>query len=754
MKKKLQLLCLTFISTLLLNAQKQPEGRTCGTSIPPKEWDEWFNKEVEKFKTSKQSSKSQAINYTIPVVVHIIHSGGAVGVGDNISQAQVIDQINIINNDFAGTGAFANTVPAAFAPVLANCNINFCLAVIDFSGGVMPEPGIDRVDISTLPGVTLPPNGFSMATINNQIKPPTIWDPSRYCNMWVLKLQNGLLGYATFPAGTTLPGIAGGGNATNDGVVMGHNYFGSVGSAAGSAPYHLGRTTTHELGHWLGIRHVWGDGNCLTDFCDDTPWAKQSNFGCPAPPAFVNRCGAGQSPNGEMTMNFMDYTNDPCMYMFTLDQRTRMQTAMSQGTYRNLLGTHGLCAVAPTSTAPADASYTLSAEPCWGLPFTPNNTSSGSPTPTFTWVCVPGASFNPSPFVAQPAITLPTSGSYTLTLVASNALGTSSYSMQLYNVPQCPKPPVCLDTLRMIMKEDTLTTYNASPNNFYLGCQTGYVGFLTGTNCFKDKEFAQYYPETTYSETPMPQVNSVIVLFDKKGTKATASTSATPIFCKVYGGSGPGGPGSLLGQTSDSLGKIAAITATDQVTFIGDPTVLYGSDILVHKFDFPMPVVLPTSGFYSSVETPYTSPVDSIKIFSSTRHNAAIDSSAWVLLANINNWRTMRYHKSAKIQLAILPQISCRPVVGISENNAFSSNISVLPNPGSGIFNLVITLPKQEDIRINIFNVLGELISANQVNNVSNEVFTIDLTNKQDGIYFVDISNGVQRVTKKIILNK
>jgi len=753
MKKKLQLFCFALLSGFLLNAQT-PSGRTCGTPVPSKEWDEWFNKEVEKFRIKNEAAKSQAINYTIPVVVHIIHSGGAVGAGDNISQAQVIDQINIVNNDFAGTGTFVTNVPAPFAPLVANCNIQFCLAVTDPTNGVMAEPGIDRVAASAIPGVgAVPPGGFPMGTINNTIKPATIWDPTRYCNMWVLKLTSGLLGYATFPAGTTLPGVTGGGSATNDGVVMGQQYFGSVGTASTSTPYHLGRTTTHELGHWLGLRHVWGDGNCLTDYCNDTPWAKQSNYGCPAPPAFVNRCGAGQSPNGEMTMNFMDYTDDPCMYMFTTDQRTRMQTAMSQGTFRTLLGTHGLCTVAPPVTGPAVASFTIDGEPCFGTAFTPSNTSTGGPAPTFTWVCIPSASFNPNAFVAQPSITFPAAGNYTLTLTASNSLATSSATMALMNLQPCPKPPVCIDTLKMIQKIDTFATYIAPTNSFVLGCQSGWTGFLTGTNCYKDKEFAQFYPGTTYSETPLPQVNSIIVLFSKKGTKATATTSATPIYCKVYGGTGTSGPGSMLGQISDSLGKIAAITPTTQIKFVGDTNVVYANNIIVHKFNFPSPVILPTSGFFGSVQTPYTSAADSMQIYSNTKTNLSNDSSSW-LLVYANNWRTFRYQRSSKIQLAIFPQITCRPVVGVQETSQFASNISIMPNPNSGIFNLIFTLPKHQKVSIHIFNSIGQLISSNAAENVSSNLFTIDLSSKPGGIYFIEISNGNERVTKKVVISK
>jgi hypothetical protein len=731
------------------------QGRSCGTQIPSKEWDNWFNAEVAKFALKNQANKGQMVNYTIPVIVHIIHSGGAVGVGDNVSQAQVGDQINILNADFAGTGFNVGNLPVVFQPALANTNISWCLAVTDPSGAVLPEPGISRITATTIPGITnVPGSGFTTTQIDNTIKPATIWNPVQYCNIWILKLQNGLLGYATFPAGTTLPGVAGGGSATTDGVVCGHNYFGSIGTAT-APPYQYGRTASHELGHWLGLRHIWGDGNCLTDYCNDTPWAKQSNFGCPPLPAYVNRCGAGQSPNGEMVMNFMDYTDDPCMYMFTNDQRTRMQTAMSQGTYRSLLGTHGLCTIATPSPMPATAIFSLDVEPCVGQPFTPQNSSTGGPSPTFNWMAFPGAAFFPNPNVASPAITFNSQGTYTLSLVATNSLGTSTYSQVIVNVTTCPKKPVCLDTLRMIRPDDTLTTYIAPSNSMVTACAGSlYTGYLTGTNCYKDKEFAQFLPGDTYSDTPNPQCNSVIVLFKKGATKATATTSATQIYCRVYGGSVQNGPVGLLTQISDSLGKIAATTATNQVQYCGNPNYIFTNTVVIpFKFNFTSPAIIPTNGFFASVETPFNSPSDSIQIYSNTKTCSTNDSSAWVLI-QANNWRTLRWQKNARVQLAIMPQISCRPTGVPVQSSVFASNIQLVPNPNNGIFNLVFTLEQTENVKVRIYNAMGQLITDEAFTNVRNNILDIDLSGKAQGIYSVEVTNGKEKLVKKLIITQ
>ncbi len=763
MIKKLLISGFAFLSFTFSNAQIL--NRTCGTPPPSQEWNDWFNKEVEKFKANLQTGKAQMTNYTIPVIFHVIHSGQPVGTYPNIDSNRIKAQIKVLNEDYGGIGYIAPGQPAGintFSALIANTNIQFCLAVKNPTGGVLAEKGIDRIDALTQ-FATNPSTVSAIQTfINNTVKPATIWNPTQYFNVWISDQSpsSGLLGYATFPAGTSLPGIAGGGGATNDGCWCVTNSVGS--NAPGYAPgpnyasnYDLGRTLSHEAGHWLGLRHVWGDGNCLTDFCADTPPATAANFGCPSSyPFHVNSCGAGQSPQGEMTQNIMDYSDDRCMFMFTPDQRTRMQTAMSQGTFRSLLGTHGLCTTTPPTPGPANAAFDIQ-NPCVGQPVTPNNTSTGGPTPTFAWSASPNTvTFTPNANVASPSITFGNLTTYTLFLTATNSVNVSNYQVVVGPLQTCPKPAVCIDTLRMIKSADTLKTYAAPNNTLIIGCQTGYAGFLTGTNCYKDKEFAQYYPSTTYSDTPVPQVNSVIVLFDSLGTKAGPTGAGTQIYCKIYGGTSGSGPNSLIVQKGDSLGKIAAATnKTVTVKFCGSPTYTFTTTkIIPWKYTFNPPVQIPNSGFFAAVQTPYGSLQDSIKIFSNTKTTLNNDSSSWLLQFG-NNWRTLRYNRSAKVQLAILPQITCRPIVGIQENlTTFNSNINVMPNPSTGHVSLIFTLTKPEDVNVRIFNPIGQQISSDRLENVTNNMINIDLSGRADGIYFIEVNNGTERVIKKVII--
>jgi hypothetical protein len=336
-------ICFSLIGQTLYGQTGLPPQRTCGTEPPPAEYEEWFSQKVAEYVAQQQLSRAAVVNYTLPVIIHIIHSGTAEGSGANISTAQAQSQIPILNADFAGTNSDIGSVPSVFNSVKSgNTGIQFCLAKVDPSGNLLAQEGIERINRVSR-GWQNPGNmssGTLQSYFDQTIKPATIWDPTKYLNVWITDAStSGLLGYASFPAGTGLTGLSGVETATTCGVVVNYEAWGNIGSAA--APYNKGRTATHEIGHWLGLRHIWGDGTCATDYCGDTPPAQTSNYGCPTHPFNSGACSGNSS--GEMFMNYMDYTNDACMYMFTLAQATRMQTAMANGTYRIGLNSSGKC---------------------------------------------------------------------------------------------------------------------------------------------------------------------------------------------------------------------------------------------------------------------------------------------------------------------------------------------------------------------------------------------------------------------------
>jgi hypothetical protein len=275
------------------------------------------------------NAKVAAASVNIPVVIHVVYKTAS----QNISDAQINSQIAILNQDFRKLNADKVNVPSAFASLAADCNINFCLAQQDPNGNA--TNGIIRK--STTVTSFLGDDQVKSSTTGGS----NAWNTAKYLNIWVCNLGDDLLGYAQFP----------GGPASTDGVVILHTAFGNIGTAA--APFNKGRTATHEVGHWLNLRHIWGDANCGNDLVSDTPTQQTSNTGCPTFPK--KTC----SNNGDMSMNYMDYTNDACMYMFTAGQSTRMN-ALFTGARSGLVSSLGCQAPATvTVTPPAGTSQLL-----------------------------------------------------------------------------------------------------------------------------------------------------------------------------------------------------------------------------------------------------------------------------------------------------------------------------------------------------------------------------------------------------------
>lgn len=233
----------------------------------------------------------------IPVVVHVIHDGGT----NNISDAQIQSQIDVLNEDFRrkiGTNGFGAGV---------DTDIEFCLAKKDPQGKC--TNGIVRVNS---------PLSNHQTYQRSQLKLLSYWDNTRYLNMYVVKNINngsGILGYSSFP----------GGPPDEDGIVVRHDYYGKTGTASAS----LGRTTSHEIGHWFGLYHTFNSG-CGVDTCTDgdlvcdTPPAANPNYGCPT----INSC-SNDIPNvNDQIQNYMDYSNDNCKSMFSNGQKQRMQATL------------------------------------------------------------------------------------------------------------------------------------------------------------------------------------------------------------------------------------------------------------------------------------------------------------------------------------------------------------------------------------------------------------------------------------------
>jgi hypothetical protein len=249
----------------------------------------------------------------IPVVVHVIYNNAS----QNISDTQVKSQIEALNRDFRRDNADSVNTPARFRTSAADVRIEFALATTDPKG--RPANGITRKRTNV-----------SYWERDDKIKfsaygGDDAWDSRYYLNIWVGNLQYAI-GYSSLP----------GGPAEKDGVVIATSVFGTINVAS---PFNLGRTAVHEVGHWLGLKHIWGDYYCGDDLVDDTP--KQGNFTSGCPNGFRSSCNNGTT--GDMYMNYMDYTADACMNLFTVGQMQRMRSLFNFGGPRNsLLSSTGL----------------------------------------------------------------------------------------------------------------------------------------------------------------------------------------------------------------------------------------------------------------------------------------------------------------------------------------------------------------------------------------------------------------------------
>ncbi|WP_348812341.1 zinc metalloprotease [Flavobacterium maritimum] len=250
--------------------------------------------EIEAF-TQKSILSGRLVNgkIEIPVIVNVLYKTAA----ENISDAQIQSQIDVLNQDFNATNSDFNSVPSLFSGVATNVGITFVLEKINRKSTTKTSWGTRDAMKKTKQGGLDPTS------------------PTTKLNMWACTIGGGILGYAQFP----------GGSSATDGVVIDSKYFGLSGTA--SYPYNLGRTATHEVGHWMNLRHIWGDANCGSDLVSDTPTHDSANYGVPVFPHYSTCTGTPV----EMTMNYMDYTDDRGMYMFSNGQKSRIDAIFVSG---------------------------------------------------------------------------------------------------------------------------------------------------------------------------------------------------------------------------------------------------------------------------------------------------------------------------------------------------------------------------------------------------------------------------------------
>jgi hypothetical protein len=520
---------------------------------------EEIEKQIQEYIRKNPNGSGQRVVITIPTVVHVLYRTTS----ENISDAQIQSQINVLNQDFSATNTDIGSVPSLFSGVVSNVEVQFCLATQDPSGAA--TTGITRKSTTK---TTWGTNDAVKKSSQGGTDP---WNAANYLNIWVCNIGGGILGYAQFP----------GGPAATDGIVLDFRYTGTIGTA--TAPFNKGRTATHEVGHWLNLRHIWGDATCGSDFVNDTPVHNTSNGGCPAHPHYSTCAGAPV----EMTMNYMDYTDDACMYMFSTGQKARMRAVLEGSGSRASLQTSPGC-MPPSGGGSCNAPTNLSIS---------NITASSA---SASWTAVSGAVNYTFEFKANSATTWTTASitgtganmtglsaatTYN-TRVRTNCSGLSSSYSAVVNFTTSAGTTSCPDNYE---SNNTKNTSATAPLGTTI---TARISSTTDVDWFKfSSSSSQRNVQVTMTNLPadydmeLYRNNTFIMLSENDAlndelVKHNTTQNSATYYVKVYG---------FDGANSSSCYTLLAQRSANAFRSIGDAEDVMGEPIQDEFLVFPNP---------------------------------------------------------------------------------------------------------------------------------------------------------------------
>lgn len=580
------------------------------------DFEQTIRAKAEEIRALQRAGRITATLVTLPVIVHVVHNGEAVGSGANISQAQVQAQLEVLNEDFrkkAGTPGGSSSNPLA-----ADIEIEFCLSPVDENGSALAEPGIERMNGGR--------SDWSRDQIENQLKPTTIWNPNLFFNIWTVKfaaVDANLIGYAQFPDQTGLSGIPENSPAATDGVVIRYQSFGSVDKGTFPvmvAPYNRGRTLTHEVGHWLGLRHIWGDGPCADDFVTDTPPAQSASSGCPV--------GRFSCSGTNMVENYMDYTDDVCMNIFTQGQKTRMRAAIQASPRRLALIQANLCA--PFVVDVPTPNFTTDKQECvlLGSEVVFSDLSTNFPT-EWLWQFEGG---DPSTSTERnPKILYNSPGSFKVSLIATNSVG-SSTELIIEDYIVVSEEGLCSEFTNF------KPTYTSTVLN--MAQFGGTSGYLTGHSNVKNMAFSEYFSNSCGYK----YISGVAINFGN----VSSTSDELKINVTVWNARGAqNGPGSVVERKEVLVKQIQDDIANNRATVI--------------TFDRETPLF--SRAFHVGIEIEYnTGYTLAVK---SSANGEAIDATTWVQDVS-GLWKLMTTAYGANIAMDIKPIVGANLSVQVS----------------------------------------------------------------------------------------
>ncbi|MCL4103804.1 UNVERIFIED_CONTAM: hypothetical protein GTU68_029121 [Idotea baltica] len=660
---------------------------------------EKYQRQVAEWVRLNGNQQNSRALITIPTVVHVVYRNAS----QNLSDAEIFSQIDALNEDFRKLNADTSNIPGVWTNTMADTEIEFCLAKRDPQGN--PSTGIVRVATSN--------NNFGL---NDEVKftaqgGSDAWPRDEYLNIWVCDLGGGLLGYAQFP----------GQAANTDGVVGNYQYFGTLGS---QAPFDKGRTVTHEVGHWLGLFHIWGDdgGACSgSDNVADTPNQAGASGGCPTFPQTDN-CSS-TSP-GYMFMNYMDYTNDACMNSFTQGQATVMQATLNG--FRAPLQNSNGCT--PVNLLANDAEMIQIIHPS-------GTSCASSITPLFT---------------------LYNRGSNPITSFQANWQvdgGTISNLPWTGNLPSLGSANFSIPSIPLAPGNHSITIFTSLPN----GVMDDDVTNDTLTQAFVTQSAPTGQP-TPFSESfesgsfppagwsiNNPDNDLTWELFANAGSQ-NGSRSAR---MNYYDYQSSGERDELILPTLD-LTNAPSGNMTFDVSYKLYSQSGFSDSLFVQV----------SSDCGNTWTTVYVNGGQSL-----TTASPYYTTSSWVPTGN-DNWRTETFDLSNFVGMAGIDI----KFVGVSdyENNLYIDNINILPvvnldaalqgaavtlspNPGHDQFRLDLDLPSLTNLEVDVLNALGQVVWHTERKSFRTGSLEFNLDGQAKGIYFVRVATPEGMTTRKLI---
>lgn len=667
-----------------------------------------LQQKIQQYIASHPNQKQQSI-LTIPVVVHVVSNGEPVGSGTNLSDAQILSEIDVLNQDYRRLNSDTGNTPSAFKSLTADMEIEFCMAVRDPNG--MPTNGIDRINGGQ--------NTWTENTVDNNLKPTTIWSPSKYLNIWTVKLGGssaGILGYAI------MPGI----DSTIDGVVIGYQYFGNTGTV--SYPYDKGRTCTHEVGHWLGLYHPWSrfnDPNVSScnddDGIADTPNSQYGNYGCPSYPHIS--CNNG--PNGDMFMDYMDYTDDACMNMFTQGQKTSVWATVNNARPSIL-----------TSQACTRFNYDAA----------------------LRQVLLPSSQVCDGNF--SPLVLISNEGNTNLTRCQINyILDGSGFNVYSWtgNLAPGQSEYVTIASLNTTPGNHSIELFVSSPNN------------QNDQNTANDGQIINFVVLTSSPGNYLPLTEGFESIASLPFGWERDSTGADTLRWQIT--TVAGSQGSLASVWMDNHTGTSGHNSRGKRDFLIAPAIFVknnkyprltfdvayaqrdttSADSLIVSYSIDCGAnwykiyakggsALATSPINSDPFVPSGSEWRSEQVF---LPNVSNQDHLLIRFENYSDWGNNIYLDNININ---------EQTVGIHEvaTNNISLDFQISPNPSNGMFNLHFSQPIEQSATLQVFDLLGKSVYLD--NHVTGSDFSINLSGNSAGIYLVKLVSNGQSLVKKVVI--